>query len=166
MAPWLRAACVVFVLAAQLPGGFLALSPFRGARLAAAALQLPAALLGALTGAGAGAPALVLAALCLSLLDDAQLSALCTRGRAPAAAAAAGAKPVAAGGAAAGEQTPAPSKGRARRDSLDELLASPRYHGGCSDAFQCVNALVGRSLWPVAAAALEPCVVLLRRCAA
>jgi len=126
-----QAGALALVLAAQLPGAFLALSPFRGARLAGAALQLGAACLGAATGAGGAAPALVVAGLCVALADDGALSALCARALLQLKG---GGKPGAAkadGGKAGGVQlTPINTgKGPVRRDSLDELLASPRYHG-------------------------------------
>lgn len=143
--PQAQAAALGFVLAAQLPGSFLALSPFRGARLAGAALQLAAAAAGALTGAGGGAPALLFAALCLALADDAALGALCARGLLPRGGGGGGAAkaPAAAAGGAPKLAPISTGKGAARRDSLDELLASPRYHGaprvsrcirGCSTA--------------------------------
>ena len=129
--PALQAAALAVVAAAELPGALLALAPFRGARLAGAALQLAALAVGALTGAAGAAPALPLAALCLALADDDALAALCTRGLfCPAAGAAAAAPSAPAGGRrAAPKLTPIKTGGRARRDSLDELLASPRYHG-------------------------------------
>jgi hypothetical protein len=129
---------LALALAAQLPGSFLLLSPFRGARLTGAGLQVAAAAAGALTGAGAGAPALVLAALCLALTDDAALQAMCTRwalpgasgAAAPAAVAASTPAAKAAGGKPPGLTPIATGRGHARRNSFDELLASPRYYGG------------------------------------
>ncbi len=169
-------AALALVLAAQLPGAFLALSPFRGARLAAAALQLAAAGVAVATGAGGGAPALLLASLCVSLADDEALHALCTKGlllSGTGAGKAAGGDAKAAGKSGGGgvQLTPINTgKGHARRDSFDELLASPRYadtpgaasKAGAAPACSLAAPLAAIPAWATSAAAHPAAAALLK----